>query len=62
MPDPEDIYSTTLGAADVSTSTVHIPNVCDGDGRVITPDQYEKKLEPGSIVTLNVHFKLYVPV
>ena len=60
MPDPDDIYSSTLGAADVSNSTVHVPNVRDGDGNIIPPDEYEKKLEHGSIVTMNVYFKLSV--
>lgn len=60
MPDPEDIYSTTLGAADVSTSSVHVPNIRDRDGKIITPDQYDKKLEDGSIVMINVYLKLYV--
>lgn len=38
FPNPEDIYSLTLGAADTSQSTVNIPNVCDEDGKIITPD------------------------
>ena len=59
MPNPEDIYSSALGAADVSNSTIHVPNIRDSDGNPITPDQYERKLEPGSIVTINVYFKLY---
>lgn len=60
MPDPEDLYATTLGAADVSTSSVHIPNIRDNDGKIITPDQYDRKLEDGSIVMINVYLKLYV--
>jgi hypothetical protein len=44
MPDPEDIYSTALGIADVSNSSVHIPNIPNGNGDIITPDGYEKKI------------------
>ena len=58
FPDPEDIYSTTLGAADTSKSFVNIPNVRDGDGNLITPDLYEQNLHDGTIVTVNVHLKL----
>jgi hypothetical protein len=60
MPDPEDIYSTILGNADVSNSTVHIPNIRDGNGDIITPAEYEKRLVDGSIVMINVYLKLYV--
>ena len=37
-----------------------IPNVRDSDGCVIMPNKYESKLKDGSIVIVNVHFKLYV--
>lgn len=60
MPDLDDTYLSTLSTTDVSNSTVHVPNVCDGDGNVIPPDEYEKKLEPGSIVIMNVYFKLSI--
>jgi hypothetical protein len=43
MPDPEDIYSTALGINDISNSSVHIPNICNGNGDIITPNEYEKK-------------------
>ena len=60
MPDPEEIYSCALGAADVSKSSVHIPNIRDGEGKIITPDQYDKTLKDGSIVLVNVYFKMLV--
>lgn len=60
MLDPDEIYSTTLGAADVSHSTMHIPNIQNGDGDLITPDQYEQALEDGSVVMVNVYLKMYV--
>jgi hypothetical protein len=56
--DPDDIYSTTLGAADVSHSHVHTPDVRDRNGDLVTPDQYDKKLEDGSIVMVDVHLKM----
>ena len=58
MPDPEGIYSAALGAAEVSKSSIDIPNVCDGNGALITPDEYEQKLETGSIVMVNVYLKM----
>ena len=58
MPDPEGIYSSTLGAADVSNSTIEPPNVRDGNGRLIQPDEYDKRLQTGMKVTVNVHMKM----
>ena len=58
MPDPEDIYSSILGAADVSNSFIHVPNIHDGDGNLIPPDQYQTKMHDGSIIMVNVFLKL----
>lgn len=58
FPDPEELYSSILGAADVSNSVVHIPNIRDGNGNLITPDQYETKIQHNSIVMVNVYLKL----
>lgn len=58
MPDPEGIYSAALGAADVSNSSINVPNVRDGNGALIMPHEYEQKLETGSIVMVNVYLKL----
>jgi hypothetical protein len=58
FPDPEDIYSSTLGAADTSQSFVQVPNVRDGDGNIITPDRYETQLRDGTVVSVNVFLKL----
>ena len=60
MPDPLDIYSSTLGASDTSQSFVHIPNVKDGDGNIILPQDYDLKLPDNAIVMMNVYLKLYV--
>ena len=60
MPDPEDIYSSALGASDTSQSFVHIPNVQDGDGNIILPQDYDLKLRDNAIVMMNVYLKLYV--
>jgi hypothetical protein len=59
MPDPEDIYSMALGIADMSNLSVHVANIHNGNGDIITPDEYEKRLEDGSIVMINVYLKLY---
>jgi hypothetical protein len=58
MPDPEEIFSTTLGGADTSQSFVRVPNICNNDGSIITPDEYETKLLDGSIVMVNVSLKM----
>jgi hypothetical protein len=58
IPDPEDVYAMTLGAADVTNSYIYIPNIRNGDGNLITPDQYETNLEDGSIVMVNMSLKL----
>ena len=60
MPDPHDIYSAALGASDTSQSFVHIPNVRDGDGNIILPQDYKLKLKDNAIVMVNVFLKLYV--
>jgi hypothetical protein len=58
MPDPDEIYSITLGAADTSNSFVHIPNVRDGDGNIIPPHEYERRLHDQAIVMVNVSLKM----
>lgn len=60
MPDPEDVFSTTLGAADTSRSYIRVPNIRDGNGDIIFPYEYEAKLHDGSIVVVNVSLKLFV--
>ena len=60
MPDPEDIYSCAIGPADTSKSFVSIPNVRDGDGDLIKPNEYQSKLVDGSIVMINCYMKLCV--
>ena len=49
MPDPEDIYSLTIGGADTSASYVHAPNICDHDGAIIQPSEYERKIPMGRL-------------
>jgi hypothetical protein len=58
MPDPDGIYSSTLGIADVSKSFIDVPNIHDGNGTLISPDEYEMKLQSGSIVMVNTYLKL----
>ena len=57
MKDPEGIFSSNEICKDFF---VIVPNVRDGDGCLIMPDDYGSKLENGSIVMVNVHLKLYV--
>jgi len=58
MPDPEGIYSAALGLADVSKSSMDVPNIRDGNGTLIKPHEYEQKLETGSIVMVNIYLKM----
>jgi hypothetical protein len=58
MPDPEDIFSITLGAADTSNSFVRNPNVRNNDGSIIRPHEYETKFIDGSIVMINASLKM----
>ena len=58
MPDPEDIYSLTIGGADTSASYVHAPNICDHDGAIIQPSEYERKILDGTIVMVNTSLKM----
>ena len=58
MPDPEGLYSSTLGLADFSKSSINVPNVRDGNGAIIRPEEYAQKLDSGMIVMVNVYMKL----
>jgi hypothetical protein len=58
MPDPEGVYKTALGHADLSKSWLDIPNVRDGNGALIKPEDYDDKLTAGTIVMVNVYMKL----
>jgi len=58
MPDPEGIYSAALGVVDVSKSSIDILNMHDGNGALIMPNEYEQKLEMGSIIMVNVYLKM----
>jgi hypothetical protein len=58
MPDPGNVYKSTLGHADLSKSWLDIPNVRDGNGALITPEEYDEKLTAGTIVMVNVYMKL----
>jgi hypothetical protein len=60
MPDPEGVYSSALGLADFSKSFIECPNVRDGNGTLIYPDEYGHKLKSGDIVMINVYMKLFV--
>ena len=58
MPDPEGVYSSALGLADFSKSFIECPNVRDGNGTLIHPDEYGHKLKSGDVVMINVYMKL----
>ena len=56
---PTEPHSFTLGAANICKSSIDVPNVHDRNGSLITPDQYEKKLESGTIMMVNIYLKLW---
>jgi hypothetical protein len=58
MPDPEDVFSLTIGGADTSHSFVHAPNIRNHDGSMIQPQEYERKLTDGDVVMINVFLKM----
>ena len=64
MPDPANIYSLVFEAEDEDFKLSYLfmkpPNIHDGEGNIIAPDQYTEKIRDGSIVLINVSFKLYV--
>ena len=37
-----------------------VPKIYDEDDFLIYPDEYQLKIQPNSIVLVNVHFKMYV--
>lgn len=49
MPDHDGIYSSTLGTANVSKCFIAMPNIRDGNGALIRPDEYEHKMRTGDI-------------
>ena len=58
MPNPNSIYSTTIRHADWRKSWVDIPNVHDGNGTLIRPEEYDDKLMTGTIVMANIYMQL----
>ena len=60
MPDPDGIYASLLGSANMNKCHLDISNVRDGNRTLITLMEYEKKLPPGTVVMVNVYMKMYV--
>jgi hypothetical protein len=62
MPDLAHIYSTIFfGTSMESTwreSFFTVPNIRDGDGRLVLPYEYRSRLKDGSVVMVNVYLKL----
>jgi hypothetical protein len=62
MPDPLDVYPGVFKGTHLEKKWkdffIPIPNVRDGDGRLIMPYEYRSKLTDKSIVMLNVYLKL----
>lgn len=62
----ENQFLTTFDFASLVKSRsdyfVSFPNIRDGEGRLIAPDQYGNKLTDGSVVIVNVSFKLYAAI
>ena len=64
MPDPAQIYPDIFHRTSLEktwrNSFFTVPNVRDGDGRVVMPYEYRSQLKDGSVVMLNVYLKVYV--
>ena len=58
MPDPDGVYSSLLGTANMNKCHVNIPNIWDGNGTLIPPAEYDNKLESGMVVMVNIYMKL----
>ena len=59
MPDPEGIYSSLL-SAHTNKCLLDIPNVRDGNGKLINPMEYRENLKPGAVVMVNVYMKMCI--
>ena len=59
MPDPKGIYSSLLGAH-TNKCLLDIPNVRDGNSKLINPMEYKENLEPSAVVMVNVYMKMCV--
>ena len=58
MPDPKGVYSSLLGSSNMSKCYLNILNMRDGNGTLINPMEYNKKLPPNTIVMVNVYMKM----
>jgi hypothetical protein len=57
LPDPEGRYSS-LPQLVYEETTINVPDVRDGNGAIIHPEEYELKLKHGTKVAVEVIFKL----
>src|SRR5882762_5108978 len=64
MHDPRQIYSDIFKGTSLEgtwrDSVINVPNIRDGDGRLIMPHEYRKKLKDGFFVMVNTYMKMYV--
>ena len=62
MSDPQEIYPHIFKMTQFEDSweniILNVPNVQDGDGRLIMPHEYRSTLKNESIVMVNVSLKL----
>lgn len=58
MPDPDGMYLSVIRKADFSKTYVEAPNIHNGDSVLITPAEYQSKLESRTIVMVTGHMKL----
>ena len=58
MPDLDGVYSLILETTDANKCLVDIPNIHDGNGALIMPGEYNKKLHHGMVVMVNVYMKM----
>jgi hypothetical protein len=62
MPDPGDVYPYIFNTTEFRETwkdlLVNVPNVRDGDGRLILPHEYRSKLEDETVVVVNSYLTL----
>ena len=60
MPNPQKRYEALANTNNLSAMTIHIPNVQDSHGKIISPTESDNKIVDGTVVELKVVPKLYL--
>lgn len=58
LPDPLSCYAALIMQYNLCDATVVAPNIRDGAGKVIRPDEYNTKLVTGNVVMVECLLKL----